>query len=103
MRKIFVVAGLAFCTLVFYSVRATPVHIIPQPLQVRRLAIGARAGEQQVARVLYVQCGQGRITTLLELGDAPVSGQLGGSPEIDVHAAKARLVLRQVPLTQRFE
>ena len=72
--------------------------VVPDALQVGRLAARAAGADQQVAAVLEDQRGQVRIVAVGELGDALVGRLVGGrrAAEVERHAAEQRLVIGEV-------
>ena len=70
--------------------------VVPDALEIGRLAAGARAADEQVAAVLEEERGEGRIVARGEAAHALVGRQVGfgRSAEVERHAAEQALVFR---------
>ena len=79
--------------------------VVPDALQIGGLRAGARAGDEQVARVLEVQRGECGVATGRECGDALIGGKgnTRGRAEIERDAVEELPVIADVRGAQRFD
>ena len=79
--------------------------VVPDPLQVGRLRPWARAGDEQVARVLEVERSERRVAALGERLDTLVDGHRRARrrAEVERHAIEELSIVADVGVTQRVD